>query len=178
MSVDELLTFLRNNQATLVKQLKAGKYKPTPVCRVEIPKEERGKVRELGIPTVVDRVIQQAITQVLTPTYEKQFTDNSYGFRPNRSTLNALEKSRENVNEGYLYVVDMDLEKFFDTVCQSRLIEILTRTVKDRRVISLIHKYLNAGVVRKGMFEKTEIGVPQGGPFSPLLSNIMLNELD
>jgi group II intron reverse transcriptase/maturase len=178
MSVDELLTFLKNNQATLVKQLRDGNYKPNPVRRIEIPKEEKGKVRELGIPTVVDRVIQQAITQVLTPIYEKQFSDNSYGFRPNRSAHNALKKCRENVSEGYVYVVDMDLEKFFDTVCQSKLIEILTRTIKDRRLISLIHKYLNAGVVRNGMFEKTEIGVPQGGPLSPLLSNIMLNELD
>ena len=178
MNVDELLTFLRNNQVQLIQSIKDGKYKPNPVRRVEIPKEEKGKVRKLGIPTVVDRVIQQAITQVLSPIFEKQFSDYSYGFRPNRSAHDALKQCQRNVEEGYVYVVDMDLEKFFDTVCQSKLIEVLSRTIKDGRVISLIHKYLNAGVVQKGMFERTEVGVPQGGPLSPLLSNIMLNELD
>jgi len=178
MNVDELLTFLRSNQVQLIQSIKDGKYKPNPVRRVEIPKEEKGKVRKLGIPTVVDRVIQQAITQVLSPIFEKQFSDYSYGFRPNRRAHDALKQCQRNVEEGYVYVVDMDLEKFFDTVCQSKLIEVLSRTIKDGRVISLIHKYLNAGVVQKGMFERTGVGVPQGGPLSPLLSNIMLNELD
>lgn len=178
MSVDELLSFLKENQKSLIQKIRDGKYKPNPVRRVEIPKEEKGKVRMLGIPTVVDRVIQQAITQVLTPIYERQFSDFSYGFRPNRSAHDALKESQRNVDEGYVYVVDMDLEKFFDNVSQSKLIEVLSRTVKDGRVISLIHKYLNAGVVQNGMFAKTEKGVPQGGPLSPLLSNIMLNELD
>ena len=127
---------------------------------------------------MVDRVIQQAISQVLTPIYEEQFSENSYGFRPKRSAHDALKNARQNVNEGYKYVVDMDLEKYFDTVNQSKLIEVLSRTIKDGRVISLIHKYLNAGVISNGMFEETEVGVPQGGPLSPLLSNIMLNELD
>lgn len=178
MSVDELLPYLKSNNEQLIQQIKDGKYKPNPVLRVEIPKEEPGKVRKLGIPTVVDRVIQQAIAQVLTPIYEAQFSDHSYGFRPKRKAHDALKQCQQNVNDGYVYVVDMDLEKFFDTVCQSKLIEVLSRTIKDGRVISLIHKYLNAGMVQNGLFERIEVGVPQGGPLSPLLSNIMLNELD
>ena len=178
MNVDELLLFLRDNQVQLIQQLKDGKYKPNPVRRVEIPKEAKGEFRKLGVPTVVDRVFQQAITQVLSPIYEEQFSENSFGFRPKRGAHDALKQCQQNVNDGYVYVVDMDLEKFFDTVCQSKLIEVLSRTIKDGRVISLIHKYLNAGVISRGMFEKTETGMPQGGPLSPLLSNIMLNELD
>ena len=178
MCVEELLTYLREHGKDLNQQILEGKYKPNPVRRVEIPKEEKGKYRKLGIPTVVDRVYQQAITQVLTPIFEKQFSENSFGFRPKRSAHDALKQCQRNANEGYVYVVDMDLEKFFDNVCQSKLIEVMSRTIKDGRVISLIHKYMNAGVVSKGLFEKTEVGVPQGGPLSPLLSNIMLNELD
>jgi len=178
MSVDELLSYLKENQKQLLQQIKDGKYKPNPVRRVEIPKEEKEKVRKLGIPTVVDRVIQQAIAQILSPIFEEQFSDNSFGFRPGRSAHQALKQCQKNVNDGYIYVVDMDLEKFFDMVCQSKLIEVISRTIKDGRVISLIHKYLNAGVVQSGLFEKTEIGVQQGSPLSPLLSNIMLNELD
>ena len=178
MSVDELLGFLRDNQEHLIQKIRDGKYKPNPVRRVEIPKETKGEFRKLGVPTVVDRVFQQAITQVLSPIYEEQFSENSFGFRPNRGAHDALKQCQTNVNDGYVYVVDMDLEKFFDTVCQSKLIEVLSRTIKDGRVISLVHKYLNAGVISRGMFEKTEVGMPQGGPLSPLLSNIMLNELD
>lgn len=178
MSVDELLTFLKDNQKKLVQKLKDGKYKPNPVRRVEIPKETKGETRKLGVPTVVDRVFQQAITQVLSPIYEEKFSENSYGFRPKRGAHDALKQCQQNVNDGYVYVVDMDLEKFFDTVCQSKLIEVLSRTIMDARVISLIHKYLNAGVISNGMFEKTDVGMPQGGPLSPLLSNIMLDELD
>ena len=178
MNVDELLSFLRDNGTQLKQQLMDGKYKPNPVRRVEIPKETKGEFRKLGVPTVVDRVFQQAITQVLTPIYEEQFSENSYGFRPCRGAHDALKQCQTNVNDGYVYVVDMDLEKFFDTVCQSKLIEVLSQTIKDGRVIALIHKYLNAGVISRGIFERTEVGMPQGGPLSPLLSNIMLNELD
>ena len=178
MNVEELLSYLRENGTQLKQQLMEGKYKPNPVRRVEIPKETKGEFRKLGVPTVVDRVFQQAITQVLSPIYEEQFSENSFGFRPCRGAHDALKQCQTNVNDGYVYVVDMDLEKFFDTVCQSKLIEVLSRTIKDGRVISLIHKYLNAGVISRGIFERTEVGMPQGGPLSPLLSNIMLNELD
>jgi len=178
MQVDELLPYLKENQDTLIQEIKGGRFKPNPVRRVEIPKETKGEFRKLGVPTVVDRVIQQAIIQELTPIYEEQFSENSFGFQPKKGAHDALKQCQKNVNEGYVYVVDMDLEKFFDTVCQSKLIEVLGRTIKDGRVISLIHKYLNAGVITKGVFEKTEVGMPQGGPLSPLLSNIMLNELD
>ena len=178
MDVEELLTYLRKHGRELNQRILDGKYRPNPVRRVEIPKEEKGKFRKLGIPTVADRVYQQAAAQVLSPIFEKQFSESSFGFRPNRGAHDALKQCQKNANDGYVYVVDMDLEKFFDNVCQSKLIEVLSRTIKDGRVISLIHKYMNAGVVANGLFEKTEMGVPQGGPLSPLLSNIMLNELD
>lgn len=177
MGVDELLPYLIENGSQLRQLILDGKYRPCPVRRVEIPKED-GKKRKLGIPTVVDRVVQQAIAQVLTPLFEKQFSDNSFGFRPRRSAHHAIRKCQDNIDEGYKYVVDMDLEKYFDTVNQSKMVEVLARTIKDGRVLSLIHKYLRAGVIVKHRFEETDIGVPQGGPLSPILSNIMLNELD
>jgi len=177
MEVESLRDYLVTNKEELIQSILDGSYRPNPVRRVEIPKEN-GKMRMLGIPTVIDRVVQQAITQILSPIYEKQFSTNSYGFRPKRSAHQALNKCKDHITEGYKYAIDMDLEKFFDTVNQSKLMEVLSRTVQDGRVISLIHKYLNAGVVVRNKFEDTEVGVPQGGPLSPLLSNIMLNELD
>ena len=178
MGVDELLQYLKDNGDQLKQSILEGKYRPNPVRRVEIPKDDGKKKRNLGIPTVVDRVIQQAMAQILSPIFEEQFSDNSYGFRPKRSAHQAIKKCQDNIQQGYKYAVDMDLEKFFDTVNQSKLIEVLSRTIRDGRVISLIHKYLRAGVVIRHKFEETETGVPQGGPLSPLLSNIMLNELD
>jgi group II intron reverse transcriptase/maturase len=177
MEVEHLLQYLKDNGEELIKSVLDGKYHPNPVRRVEIPKDN-GKMRTLGIPTAVDRVIQQAIAQELIPIFEPQFVETSYGFRPKRSAHNALRKCKEYMNQGYTYVVDMDLEKFFDTVNQSKMIEILSRTIKDGRVISLIHKYLRAGAMNRGRFEETKIGLVQGGNVSPLCSNIMLNELD
>jgi len=178
MKVDELRAYLNENWITLRQSVIDGKFRPNPARRVEILKEDGIKKRKLGIPTTVDRVIQQAIAQVLSPMYEVQFSDSSYGFRPNRSAHQAIRKCQQYIQEGYNYAVDMDLEKYFDTINHSKLIEILSKTIKDGRVISLIHKYLRAGVVIGGTFEETIEGVMQGGPLSPLLGNVMLNELD
>ena len=177
MEVESLKDYLVSHKDELSTAIMRGRYRPNPVRRVEIPKDN-GQKRQLGIPTVVDRVVQQAIAQVLTPIYEPQFSGHSYGFRPKRNAHQALKKCRDYITEGYGHAVDLDLEKFFDKVNHSKLIEVLSRTIKDGRVVSLIHKYLNAGVQVGGNFEASEMGVPQGGPLSPLLSNIMLNELD
>ena len=177
MDVGSLKDYLVRGKEELITSIERGKYRPNPVRRVEIPKEN-GKRRELGIPTVVDRVIQQGIAQQLSLLYEREFSQHSYGFRPNRSAHQALCKCRDYITEGYVYAVDIDLERFFDTVNHSKLIEVLSRKIKDGRVVSLIHKYLNAGVMIDGRYEETMEGVPQGGPLSPVLSNILLNELD
>ena len=177
MKVDELLQYLKENGKQIKEEIRNGKYNPKAVRRVEIPKAD-GSKRKLGIPTVVDRVIQQAIAQQLSIIYEPIFSENSYGFRPNRSCHNAILKAKEIMNDGYKWVVDLDLEKFFDTVNQDLLISIIRRTINEDKVVSLIRKYLQAGVLVNGVFEKTEKGTPQGGNISPILSNIMLNELD
>jgi len=177
MKVDELLQYLKENGDSLRQSILEGTYKPNPVRRVEIPKQD-GKKRPLGIPTAVDRVIQQAIAQVLSPIFEEKFSDNSYGFRPNRSAHQAILKCKQYMDNGYKWAVDIDLEKYFDTVNHDKLIGLVYKEVKDIRVIALIRKYLQAGVMINGVVNTTPKGVPQGGNLSPLLSNIMLNELD
>lgn len=177
MKVDELLQYLKENGEQIKEDIRKGKYNPKAVRRVEIPKAD-GSKRKLGIPTVVDRVIQQAIAQQLSIIYEPIFSENSYGFIANRSCHDAILKAKEIMNNGYNWIVDLDLEKFFDTVNQDLLISIIRKTVNEDKVVSLIRKYLQAGVLVNGVFEKTDKGTPQGGNISPILSNIMLNELD
>ena len=177
MHVNELDEYMHNNWEHIKESILARKYKPAPVRRVEIPKPHGG-VRKLGIPTVLDRTIQQAIVQVLSPIFENEFQEHSYGFRPNRSCEQAVLKLLEYLNDGYEWIVDIDLEKFFDNVPQDKLMSYVGRVIRDPDTESLIRKYLKSGVMENGVYEATEEGTPQGGNLSPLLSNIMLNELD
>ena len=177
VTVEELSAYIKEHKEEILWQIRNRKYKPQPVRRVYIPKEN-GKMRKLGIPSVIDRVLQQAIVQVLTPIYEEQFSNNSFGFRPNRSCEMAVIKVLECFNDGYDWVVDIDLQSFFDEVNQDKLIGIIRRTIKDGNLVSLIRKFLQSGVMENGMLFQTKKGTPQGGNLSPLLSNIMLNELD
>ena len=177
MELEELDGFIRKNWNSIREQIRGRSYKPQPVRRVEIPKPN-GSKRKLGIPTVMDRVIQQGIAQIISPMCEPLFSDHSYGFRPNRSCEMAIKDMLMFLNEGYEWIVDIDLEKFFDNVPQDKLMSLVHNIINDGDTESLIRKYLKAGVMVQGRYEKTEQGTPQGGNLSPLLSNIMLNELD
>ncbi len=178
MSTAELRSYLKDHWPTIKEQLLNGKYKPAPVRRVEIPKPGGTGIRKLGIPTVLDRLIQQALNQVLNPIFDQTFSESSYGFRPNRSAHQAVAQSRKYVESGKRWVVDMDLEKFFDRVNHDILMSRIARKVKDKRVLLLIRRYLQAGMMENGMITASSEGTPQGGPLSPLLSNILLDDLD
>ena len=177
MTIEQALPWLKEHNHELTERIRKGHYTPSPVRRVEIPKPDGG-VRKLGIPTVVDRIIQQAITQQLMPIFEPLFSDGSYGYRPGRSAKDAIQKIKEYAEDGYTRAVVLDLSKYFDTLNHELLINILRRNVKDERVIQMIKRYLKSGVMENGIVMETEEGSPQGGNISPLLANIYLNEFD
>lgn len=177
LSVHDLYEWCRENREMLVRSLLTGRYKPSPVLGVKIPKAGGGK-RQLGIPSVVDRLVQQAFLQVLTPILDPKFSEGSFGYRPGRSAHDALGRAGRYVQEGYTYVVDMDLEKFFDRVNHDILMSRLARHVRDKRVLKIVRGFLNAGIMQDGVVIIREEGTPQGGPLSPLLSNLLLDDLD
>ena len=177
MTVAQLRVFLKEYWVVLKEKLLKGQYCPSPVKRVEIPKLDGG-VRKLGIPTVLDRFIQQALLQVLQKSWDPTFSNNSYGFRPRRSAHQAIHQAQDHIRAGYSWVVDIDLEQFFDRVNHDRLMSSIAKRVKDKRVLKLIRRYLNSGVMDTGLLKPTREGTPQGGPLSPLLSNLVLDELD
>jgi RNA-directed DNA polymerase len=177
MTVQELPGFLKQHWPAIRKQLLNGTYEPQPVKRVEIPKPDGGK-RKLGIPTVLDRFIQQVVMQVLQDRWDRTFSDHSYGFRPGRSAHQAVEKAQQYIAKGYRWVVDLDLEKFFDQVNHDKLMAKIAERVSDKRLLKLIRAFLRAGVMEGGLVSPVDEGTPQGGPLSPLLSNIVLDELD
>ena len=177
MTIEEALPYLREHKDELIGRILRGKYTPSPVRRVEIPKPDGG-IRKLGIPTVIDRIIQQAISQKLMPIYEPKFSDGSYGYRPGRSAKDAISRVKEYAEEGYRYAVSLDLSKYFDTMNHERLLNLLRKEIKDERVIQIIKRYLKSGVMENGVVMETEEGSPQGGNLSPLLANIYLDEFD
>jgi len=177
MTVEELGDYLIKHYMELCESIRGGWYKPKPVKRVEIPKPDGGK-RMLGVPTVIDRMVQQAMVQVLQPIFEQKFSDSSFGFRPKRNAHQAIQRAKKYYEEGYTYAVDLDLEKYFDTVNHDLLIKMVRETVKDETVIGLIRKFLKSGVMVDGLVSQTEQGTPQGGNLSPLLSNIYLTKFD
>jgi len=177
ISIEEFPKYAQENWEGIKRSLREGQYQPSAVKRVEIPKD-RGGTRQLGIPIVMDRVIQQAISQVLTPVFDPYFSESSFGFRPGRSAHQAVRKVLKDIREGYRYAVDIDLEKFFDTVDHDVLMSRVSRRVTDKGLLRLIGRYLRCGVVVNGRLNQTAKGVPQGGPLSPMLSNILLDDLD